>query len=510
MRLLPAVLLAAVLAGCAAFQPAPPYFENHINSASAAERECAQWYRALDAAIDAAGVRDAQYARPAGFPYLRADRPLASLRDRAAASDAAFQAFTERLLGLDLEARRYEIENLPPSSDLDSAAALKRTRQCGRLLRDADLSKSAARAAILEAARVPDDYSLASRALGLYPLSRIVFSDGVRRWEAESRAAFGGELQVPAGAALVRYAPPRLAPMARTAVAALLGRGELDALGQPALSEREFSRIAALYAPSFEIAVTGDYDRFGQLRWGRGDPVPEVDSTATAVYVQQAFTRYRDGNGGDQILLQLVYTIWFAERPPAEASDLLAGRLDGLVWRVTLAPDGEPLVYDSIHPCGCYHQFFPTPRARVRPPPDAMEEWAFIPQQLPRVAEDERPVVRLASRTHYIERVSLVRGGDSVARYVVVDYDTLRSLPRPGGGRRSVFGPDGLVAGTERAERFLFWPMGISSAGAMRQWGRHATAFVGRRHFDDADLLERRFELDLAEPASGDSPRSAP
>jgi len=50
---------------------------------------------------------------------------------------------------------------------------------------------------------------------------------------------------------------------------------------------------------------------------------------------------------------------------------------------------------------------------------------------------------------------------------------------------------------TERAERWLFWPMGIDSAGAMRQWGRHATAFVGRRHFDDADLLEKRFVLQL-------------
>jgi hypothetical protein len=37
--------------------------------------------------------------------------------------------------------------------------------------------------------------------------------------------------------------------------------------------------------------------------------------------------------------------------------------------------------------------------------------------------------------------------------------------------------------------------MGIASAGAMRQWGHHATAFVGRRHFDDADLLARRFVL---------------
>ena len=74
--------------------------------------------------------------------------------------------------------------------------------------------------------------------------------------------------------------------------------------------------------------------------------------------------------------------------------------------------------------------------------------------------------------------------------------EQLRSL-QFGSRRRSIFGPDGIVAGTERAERLLFWPMGIASAGAMRQWGRQATAFVGRRHFDDADLVERRFELDL-------------
>jgi hypothetical protein len=37
--------------------------------------------------------------------------------------------------------------------------------------------------------------------------------------------------------------------------------------------------------------------------------------------------------------------------------------------------------------------------------------------------------------------------------------------------------------------------MGIASAGAMRQWGHHATAFVGRRHFDDPNLLDERFVL---------------
>jgi hypothetical protein len=292
----------------------------------------------------------------------------------------------------------------------------------------------------------------------------------------------------------VRYAPPAGTPIARETVASLLARASFDPLGRPTLSERELTLLAAAYAPSFDIEIRGDFDRFGELRWRRGAKTPEVEAAQAAVYVLPAYSRY-----ADRVLLQLVYTLWFPERRSSGAFDLLSGRLDGLVWRVTLAPDGEPLLYDSIHPCGCYHQFFPTPRARPRPPPDPLEEWAFAPQSLPRLAEGERPVVSIASGTHDIERVALVRGTDSVVRYALRPYDELRSMQRMDGGRRSAFGPGGLIAGTERAERFFFWPMGIVSPGAMRQWGRHATAFVGRRHFDDADLLERRFELDLGE-----------
>ncbi len=87
-----------------------------------------------------------------------------------------------------------------------------------------------------------------------------------------------------------------------------------------------------------------------------------MDASHAVVYVAPRTTRY-----GEQVLLQLTYTIWFPERPPEGAFDALAGRLDGLVWRVTLAPDGEPLLFDSIHPCGCFHQFFPTALARPRP-----------------------------------------------------------------------------------------------------------------------------------------------
>jgi len=75
---------------------------------------------------------------------------------------------------------------------------------------------------------------------------------------------------------------------------------------------------------------------------------------------------------------------------------------------------------------------------------------------------------------------------------VLYDYNELRSLSVDD-RRQSLFADNGLIPVSRRLERWLLWPMGIESAGAMRQWGHHATAFVGRRHFDDADLLESLF-----------------
>ena len=77
--------------------------------------------------------------------------------------------------------------------------------------------------------------------------------------------------------------------------------------------------------------------------------------------------------------------------------------------------------------------------------------------------------------------------------YAMSSANNLRSLPIPSGGRRSMFRPDGLVAGSERLERFLLWPTGVQSPGAMRQWGRHAIAFADRRHFDDPELYHQIF-----------------
>ena len=490
-----ALLVAVLLAGCATLERP---FSDHLESASIPARDCAAWFAALDEAVDGAGVRDAQETRIPGFPYLRVNRFLSALKSRAR-SETEMQAFALRLAALDYDARKAEIANLPQErietlpaqvASGSRSEAVTRTRQCAHLLREVDAAEPGAREMLIARAEVPDDYSTALRVAGLYALTRYPFAAGVRKWESEMSAAFarapGSSLPV------VRYAPPPAQPRSREAIGRLLVASAANPLGLPEPEAQDLADLLAAYAPSFEVEIGGDYDRFGQLRWLRERKTPSVDAAEQVVYAHTSLTLYRG-----HALLQLVYTIWFPERPPREAGDILAGTLDGVVWRVTLAPDGEPLVYDTIHPCGCYHMFFPTPRAHVLPPPNDIEEWAFSPQQLPRVQDGERPVLRVATRTHYIERVSLVRGMDSVARYELGDYNELRSLRWAGGRSRSAFAPDGLVTGTERPERLIYWPMGIHSAGAMRQWGRHATAFVGRRHFDDAHLFEQRFEFDL-------------
>ena len=122
--------------------------------------------------------------------------------------------------------------------------------------------------------------------------------------------------------------------------------------------------------------------------------VPQVDTGAPVVYRRLAYTRFQG-----RTLMQLVYTAWFPERPPESLYDILAGQLDGLVFRVTLDTDGRPLAYDTIHPCGCYHMFFPTGLVRPLDAPDPREEWAFVPATLPVIEAGTRVAVRMASKT---------------------------------------------------------------------------------------------------------------
>ena len=497
-----AALLAVLLAvaGCATVER--PALDN-MATAEPAVRDCARWFDDLDGAVDRAGVRDAGATRVAGFPYLRTDRFLAAAGEKARASDAAFDDWVRRLRAHDAAARRAEISNLP-RAELETLGAkgaeqaFTRTATCAGVLAKFDLQREANRAWLVERAQVPDDYLDWQRAVGLYAFTRIPFARGVEQWHGEAlemfRKAAAGE---GAGHKLNRYTPPAGTMLSREAVASLIARRAAEnPLGIPEFTAEEQKALFDTFAPAYEVEATGDFDRIGRLHW-RDDAAPSVDTGQPVTYRRLAFTKYQG-----QALAQLVYTIWFSERPHDSPSDMLAGKLDGLVIRVTLGRDGAPLVYDTIHPCGCFHMFLPTARVTPLPPPEEGIEWAFIPAAAPELAHGQRLRVRMATRTHYLLGLFADNGAPGTT-YSFVDDEELRTLPAPGGVTRSAFGTDGIVPGTERGERMLFWPMGIPNAGAMRQWGKHATAFLGRRHFDDADLIERRFRiLDVTATAS--------
>jgi hypothetical protein len=488
-----AASLLALASACTTIE-APPKTE--FVSTSPALQACTSWFEQLDATIDRAGVRDAGAHRIPGFPYLRVDRFSASFRDQARDNPQAFAAWVARLQDLDAQARGYEIANLPQpvfplAASSDKPAAATHTRACAAQMAREDLADAARREILLSRAKVPDNYANWNRETGVYAIASIPFAKGVELWHQETAEMFRKASVEPVqSAAPVRY-QAAAQPVSAQQIRALFSQLTTDALGIPQFTDAQRALLVQAYAPAFEIETTGDYDRFGPLAWRRG-PAPEVDTARPVTYSRLAFTR-----SYGKTLAQLVYTIWFPERPAAGPTDMLAGRLDGVVFRVTLGADGAPLVYDTIHPCGCYHMFFPTPRVSLLPAQEPVIEWAFVPMKLPAITPPQRVAVRIASRNHYVVNVGVAHAESAAAgiAYQFADENDLRALPTAERGTRSAFGPDGIVPGTDRRERYLFWPMGIDNAGAMRQWGTHATAFVGRRHFDDADLIERRFEL---------------
>ena len=203
---------------------------------------------------------------------------------------------------------------------------------------------------------------------------------------------------------------------------------------------------------------------------------PKIDTGKPTVYVKQAYTRYHGEN-----LLQLIYQVWMPAREKTGWFDLYGGELDSVIWRVTLNRQGLPIAYDSIHACGCYYLLFPGKGYRALSGPEDTEP-VLAPKRITLDLHEKRLLIRLAARTHYLQHLSELKNSMSAKPYRLMAYDRLRSLRSEDGKRRNLFGPEGIIETSQRSERFILWPFGVASPGAMRQWGSHAIAFVGRRH----------------------------
>ncbi|MEX6503263.1 hypothetical protein [Pseudomonas zhanjiangensis] len=382
----------------------------------------------------------------------------------------------QRSAARDAEASQVEIAQLPagPRRHWSTASRQDQLAACRHAQIRGLSDDPQGFASAVQAAQVPDDYHDWARVLGLNPLFEPIFRRGIAAWQqaaAQTRAP--------------QDRPDWLSyqPLQPASPAVPLELRE-DALGLPQTSGEQLLLLFARHAPWLRVEQASHSDRIGSPYYAI-DGRRAFNTAQARVYRHHGWSRL-DGRWQ----LQLVYQFWFARRPKPSALDLYGGELDGLLWRVTLDQQGNALLYDSIHPCGCWHRFYLPAGSplRFRQPPDEESRLAT------RLALDGRqaPTLWLNASEHSLVWVDGRRPAMPSLSYQQAALDHLRRLPHPR-GRRSLYDAGGLVRGSERLERWLLWPSGVPSPGAMRQWGHHATAFIGRAHFDDPQLLERYF-----------------
>ncbi|MEL7043463.1 MAG: hypothetical protein AAGL66_00375 [Pseudomonadota bacterium] len=462
-----------------------------VTQAAAFDAEaCAKSFEDLDRASAALGVDPGDARSIPGFPGLATNRVLGAY-DPASLNDAQRSAWLQRLVDAGL--RRRDLQDSSTTGVTGAADPVPGEVECSALLRQQFPRPEESLAPLAEAAQVRDDYLSWRRFIGIYPLTSLPVRLGVGRLQEETRASFTAPLAgLPVEGQLRRYMPK-----VRFEEAPALPAAAIDALGVrlARIPPPVLQALFAHHAPVLEIDSSGAFDVPGRPFFDeRGKP--GVDSAQRTAYHYASVMPL-----AGRLRLQLNYVFWFAARPRSGAFDTLGGALDGIVWRVTLDEEGRALVYDSIHPCGCYHLFFAGSRLQTRESALHQPEPPLLPQAAPELNGAQRILLRIASRTHYLQRVlgvSMEEQGSADA-YALSPYEELYAVDSSA-GRASLFARHGLVPGTGRGERFYLWPMGIRSPGAMRERGRQATAFLGRRHFDDANLLDNLFRLDPAQP----------
>jgi hypothetical protein len=481
-----ACYLVVAIQGCTALRPYPE------PSLSGEESMCLRWLENIETSLEKYDIHDPESVRIAGFPHLRVNRFLASMSNRTS-SPSAFAEWLEQMRQLDSTGKGLGLANLPAPARQQLVTKIptggsfdQALEHCGKRMNKLSLNNPEHKRILLEQAQVPDAYQSWKRVVGLYPLARYAAAIGIERLHQELDANFKVPLdKLPQQGKLIRYSPPSNNEIASESITRILSSSSANPLGIPRLTSLQLQQLFAHFAPVWEIDTHNDTDKIGTVSLA-GENHPQIDINQPTVYVSHQYTRWHE-----QVLLQLVYQIWLPAREKTSILDLYGGSLDSVIWRVTLSPEGLPIAFDSIHGCGCYYLLFPAQGYRAIPPKDGAEP-VLSPKSITTILPGHRLLLRLQSRTHYLQQVSLVADSaeTTTLNYRYQDLEDLRSLQMPTGAKRSLYGDDGLIDTSARTERFLLWPYGIASPGAMRQWGTHAIAFIGRRHFDDPFLLE--------------------
>ncbi|WP_299973188.1 hypothetical protein [uncultured Pseudoteredinibacter sp.] len=258
----------------------------------------------------------------------------------------------------------------------------------------------------------------------------------------------------------------------------------LNPLGFPELSALQAEALLDKWQPLWVIDRMAENDI--PLSLARVSGKLQIDKSPS-IYRYISYGRLHN-----EIVLQLNYVIWFAERKPESWIDLLAGQFDGIQLRSHLDLQGNVLAYDAMHSCGCWYQLFSSPK--LRKTKKAEGEPVYLSSFWP---GNKAPIVVLSANQHQLQ--ALLPWRDRA--WEVAGKELIPLNSKPYSELNNLFDKQGLLAESARLERFLFAPLGVKAAGSMRSRGRHQIAFTSERYFDQPDLLES-LGFERAEPRS--------
>jgi len=476
-------------------------------------------------------VRDAAATAVQGHGELRFDAPLrADLDDALAANDLATmrQAGTEVLRSAHALADRTaqgELERMPPEGlqwlanhyRMSSATAGPDALRAALKEHFAQASQKALAKDLAAVDAAPDRAALHKVLVDIRKRIAPAAGDAGRL----GRVLLTAPLYVPAtlGAEMADKGATERSTTAQFDHTRVYSPGTTPPPTPAELQDADVATLARIYAPVFvqEINPQADYpardDRIGRvyLTGSPTDITVKIDDADPVVYWAHATARVRD-----QRYDQLIYVAWYPARPALSAGDPQAGRIDGVVIRVTLDSQRRPAVYEFVRTCGCYHTLWvaefvekaaeaeyhaplPNMAYAVQRPTDNRHELfmpAIVPDDGTHVTE---PVVTVNAGQHLVLTVDTAENTDPGASadervtYRLEPYSDLTHLPL-GDGVASMFGSDGLVHGAARAEGWLLAPTGMLQAGRPRQLGTMKIR-MDAYDYDDPRLLERNLRL---------------
>lgn len=233
-----------------------------------------------------------------------------------------------------------------------------------------------------------------------------------------------------------------------------------------------------------------------------------VDTDAPSIY---AFTS--EAVLGGKPHRQLVYTWWYPEHPKVKGGfDPEHGLVEGITVRMTLDDEERPMIYETVHNCGCYHRAYPTAEleamAQAEFGPPEPGRYTSIRRKMPRRIDlyvpeaiegdpSQRPVIFTAAGTHmplaigHEEHIAPKARVTATREMALQPYERLEE---GGPDRLGIFRDDSLVAGSDRPETWMLFPTGIYHAGTPRRRGAQLIHF-DQYDWDDPALLEKALRL---------------